>query len=336
MKPFRVHAAQTLADARHALMSADARGSAAIIAGGADLLGEMKEGTAAPSTLVDINRLGLDEMDVGADGASTTIGAAVTLARIAESGEIARRYAALSQAAASVATPQIRNAGTLGGNLCQRPRCWYYRSPLFDCLKKGGDACFAVAGNNKYHAILGADGCHIVHPSDPAAALVALGASVRIYGADGARSLPIEDFFVSPSQNMLSETALEDGEILVSVVLPPPSESARSVFIKAKERRAYDFALASAAAHVETDADSGEVASARVVLGGVAPVPYIARAAGEALTGAKLDEIDAAEIGRLAVQDAKPMSGNGYKVRLAANLTARAVANLAADFAAGR
>ena len=335
MKPFRVHAARTLADARHALLNA-ADGSAAIIAGGADLLGEMKEGTAAPSLLVDINRLGLDEMDVGADGASTTIGAAVTLARIAASDEIARRYAALSQAAASVATPQIRNAGTLGGNLCQRPRCWYYRSPLFDCLKKGGGACFAVEGNNKYHAILGADGCHIVHPSDPAVALAALGASVRIYGADGVRSLPIEDFFVSPSQNMLSETALEDGEILVSVVLPPSSESARGVFLKAKERRAYDFALASAAAHMETDADSGAVASARIVLGGVAPVPYIARAAGEALIGAKLDETDAAEIGRLAVQDAKPMSGNGYKVRLAANLTARAVKNLAADFAAGR
>ena len=165
-------------------------------------------------------------------------------------------------------------------------------------------------------------------------ALAALGASVRIYGAnDSVRSLPIADFFVSPSQNMLSETALEDGEILVSVVLPPSLEPARSVFLKAKERRAYDFALASAAAHVETDADSGAVANARIVLGGVAPVPYIARAAGEALIGAKLDEIDAAEIGRLAVQDAKPMSGNGYKVRLAANLTARAVKNLAADFA---
>ena len=336
MKPFRIHTARTLDGARRALLNADERG-AAIIAGGADLLGEMKEGIAAPSTLVDINTLGLDAMDVGADGASTTIGAAVTLARIAESGEIARRHPALSQAAASVATPQIRNAGTLGGNLCQRPRCWYYRNPLFDCLKKGGDACFAVAGGNKYHAILGADGCHIVHPSDPAVALAALGASVRIYGADDAvRSLPIADFFVSPSQNMLSETALEDGEILVSVVLPPLSESARSVFLKAKERRAYDFALASVAARVETDADSGAVANARIVLGGVAPVPYIARAASDALLGAKLDAIDAAEIGRLAVQDAKPMSDNGYKARLAANLTARAVKNLAADFAAGR
>ena len=334
MKPFRIHTARTLRGARHTLLNAD--GGAAAIAGGADLLGEMKEGIAAPATLVDISKLGLDEMDVGADGAAASIGGMVTLARIAANDEIARRYAALSQAAASVATPQIRNAGTLGGNLCQRPRCWYYRSPLFDCLKKGGDACFAVAGGNKYHAILGADACHIVHPSDPAAALVALGASARIYGADGVRSLPIADFFVSPSQNMLSETALEEGEILVGVDLPPSSESARSVFLKAKERRAYDFALASAAVYIETDADSGAAASARIVLGGVAPVPYTARAASEALIGAKPDEIDAAAIGRLAVQDAKPMSGNGYKVRLAARLTARAVANLAADFAAGR
>ena len=333
MKPFRIHTARTLHGARHTLLNAD--GGAAAIAGGADLLGEMKEGIAAPATLVDISKLGLDEMSVGADGAAS-IGGMVTLARIAANDEIARRYAALSQAAASVATPQIRNAGTLGGNLCQRPRCWYYRSPLFDCLKKGGDTCFAVAGGNKYHAILGADGCHIVHPSDPAVALVALGASARIYGADGVRSLPIADFFVSPSQNMLSETALEDGEILVGVDLPPSAESARSVFLKAKERRAYDFALASAAVYIETDADSGAAARARIVLGGVAPVPYMARAASEALIGAKPDEIDAAEIGRLAVQDAKPMSGNGYKVRLAARLTARAVANLAADFAAGR
>ena len=333
MKPFRIHTARTLHGARHTLLNA--AGGAAVIAGGADLLGEMKEGIAAPATLVDISKLGLDEMNVGADGAAS-IGGAVTLARIAESDEIARRYAALSQAAASVATPQIRNAGTLGGNLCQRPRCWYYRSPLFDCLKKGGDTCFAVAGNNKYHAVLGADACHIVHPSDPAVALAALGASVRIYGADGVRSLPIADFFVSPSQNMLSETALADGEILVGVDLPPSAESARSVFLKAKERRAYDFALASAAVYIETNADSGAAARARIVLGGVAPAPYIARAASAALIGAKPDAIDAAAIGRLAVQDAKPMSGNGYKVRLAANLTARAAANLAADFAAGR
>lgn len=329
MNPFRLHSARNLADARRALLDAD--GSAALIAGGADLLGEMKEGIAAPAILVDIGNLGLDEMDIGADGAA--IGSAVTLARIAASGEIARRYPALSQAAASVATPQIRNAGTLGGNLCQRPRCWYYRSPLFDCLKKGGGACFAVAGNNKYHAILGADACRIVHPSDPATALAALGATALIYGADGIRTLPIEDFFVSPSQNMLSETALEYGELLVGVSLPPSSERVRSVFLKAKERRAYDFALASVAVRVETRPDSDIADSARIVLGGVAPVPYLARAASDALIGAKMGETDAAEIGRLAVQDAKPMSGNGYKVRLAANLAARAITNLAADFA---
>ncbi len=332
MKPFRIDSARTLADARRALLDAS-DGSATIIAGGADLLCEMKEGIIAPALLVDIGNLGMDAMDIGADGA-TAIGSMVTLARIAASGEMARRHAALSQAAASVATPQIRNAGTLGGNLCQRPRCWYYRSPLFDCLKKGGSACFAVAGNNKYHAILGADACHIVHPSDPATALAALGATARIYGADGVRSLPIEDFFVSPSQNMLSETALEDGEILVGVDLPPTSERVRSIFLKAKERRAYDFALASAAVRVELDADSDIVTRARVVLGGVAPVPYIARAASDALIGARMDDRNPAEIGRLAVQDAKPMSGNGYKVRLAANLTARALTNLAADFAA--
>lgn len=332
MKPFRIDSARTLASARRALLDAP-DGSATVIAGGADLLGEMKEGIIAPAILVDIGKLGMDAMDFGADGA-TAVGSMVTLARIAASGEIARRHPALSQAAASVATPQIRNAGTLGGNLCQRPRCWYYRNPLFDCLKKGGGACFAVAGNNKYHAILGADACHIVHPSDPATALAALGATARIYGADGVRSLPIEDFFVSPAQNMLSETALEDGEILIGVDLPPSSERVRSVFLKAKERRAYDFALASAAARVELDADSDIVARARVVLGGVAPVPYIARAASDALIGARMDDINPAEIGRLAVQDAKPMSGNGYKVRLATNLTARALANLAADFAA--
>ena len=324
MRPFQIHTPATLSDAHSALLAGDA----AIVAGGTDILGEMKEGIISPSALVSVGDLPeLGGIEVSASGAS--IGGGVTLAEIAGSADIARLYPALAQAAASVATPQIRNVGTLGGNLCQRPRCWYYRSPLFDCLKKGGDTCFAVSGSSKYHAILGGDGCHIVHPSDPAVALAALNAEVEIFDGSGFRRLAIVDFFVGPSRNMLSETVLGHAEIVAGIVLPPPAADARSVYLKAKERRAYDFALASVGAYLEMD--EGIVANARVALGGVSPVPHFAAEVSRALEGAAAGEIDAAGIGQLAVRHARPLSDNRYKVRLTANLVARALTILTSD-----
>ena len=322
MKPFAIISPTTLDAARHEL--SERAGEAAILAGGTDILGEVKEGTASPAALIDLTGVeDLDTIQLSETGAS--VGSLVTLAEIERNDDIRQHYATLSQAAASVATPQIRNAGTLGGNLCQRPRCWYYRSPLFDCLKKGGDTCFAVAGLNKYHAIFGGDGCHIVHPSDTAVALTSLDASVETYGAQGQRQRHISMFFVGPETNMLSETALDPGEIVTRILLPPIGD-ARSIYLKAKERQAYDFALVSVAASIEVQ--DGKVSSARFALGGVAPVPYSLPDVARAIVGSRTADVSPHELGRIAVRDARPMSDNAYKVRLSSNLVARAVTTL--------
>ena len=296
-----------------------------VLAGGTDILGEVKEGTASPAALVDITGLkGLSEIEVAEeDGA--TIGSLVTLARIETAPGIQEHYPALSQSAASVATPQIRNVGTLGGNLCQRPRCWYYRSPLFDCLKKGGDTCYAVQGLNKYHAIFGGEGCHIVHPSDTAVALTALDASIETFGARGLQTMPISHFFVGPETNILSETSLDPGEIVTRVVIPPTT-GARSIYLKAKERQAYDFALVSVAASIKVE--DGGIASAQLALGGVAPVPYALPEVADAMTGTPVSDVSPQDLGQLAVRDATPMTDNTYKIRLSSNLVARAIATL--------
>ena len=322
MRPFEILTPTTLDAARLTLSQYGV--DAAILAGGTDILGEVKEGTAFHSALVDITAVeGLGEVQLSDKGGS--IGSLTTLTEIVEHDIIGKRYPALAQAAASVATPQIRNVGTLGGNLCQRPRCWYYRSPLFDCLKKGGDTCFAVEGLNKYHAIFGGDGCHIVHPSDIAVALTALDASVEISGAQGPRQIPMAQFFVGPGTNMLSETSLSPGEILTRVLLPE-TDNAHSVYLKAKERQAYDFALVSVAGCIAVE--DGVIASARFALGGVAPVPYALPEVADAIVGSRVVDVSPQDLGRIAVRDARPMSDNAYKVKLSSNLVSRAVSTL--------
>ena len=323
MRPFAIHSPTTLDEARDAL--GPQAGGAAVLAGGTDILGEVKEGTVSPASLVDITGLeGLSEIHfTEQDG--TSIGSLVTLARIESDPSIQKDYTTLAQAAASVATPQIRNVGTLGGNLCQRPRCWYYRSPLFDCLKKGGDTCYAVDGLNKYHAIFGGHGCHIVHPSDTAVALTALDASIETFSARGLQQTPISQFFVGPEAKMLSETALDSGEIVTRVILPAPGK-ARSIYIKAKERQAYDFALVSVA--VSISVEDGTVTNAQLALGGVAPVPYPLPNVADAMVGSRTSDVSPQELGLIAVHDATPMSDNAYKIRLSSNLVARAVETL--------
>ncbi len=310
----------------HAISLLEAEPSCARpIAGGTDLMAEMKEGVAAPAMLVNLASLeSLHGIEHAGDGLS--IGAMTTLAELENDEFIARDYPALAQAVAAVATPQIRNVGTVGGNLCQRPRCWYYRSPLFDCLKKGGETCFAVDGESKYHAVLGGVDCYIVHPSDLAPVLIALGATATIAGQTGTRTLPIEEFFVGPDQNIEAETALKPGELLTNVFVPKPTPGQRSVYLKARERQTQEFALASVAASLHVSA--GIVARASLVLGGVAPTPWRASYAEEALRGAAVAEVDVGMVGRLAVRDAKPLRDNQYKVRLAASLVSRAVGML--------
>lgn len=299
-----------------------------VIAGGIDLLGEMKNGIIQPRTLVNLKTLpNLDSIKFSeTDG--LRIGAMATLAKIEAHPEIRKRFAVLSQAAHSVATPQIRNVGTLGGNLCQRPRCWYYRNPAFHCLKKGGKECFSVSGENKYNAILGGGPVYIVHPSDCAPALIALGAEVTVAGPRGTRSMPLEKFFVLPSENPLRENRLQAGEVVTEVHVPPShdagSSSARhSVYLKVKERGAWDFALASAAVSMETNA--GLCKTVRVVLGGVAPIPWRSLPAEKICMGKRVDESLATEAGQAAVAQAVPLGKNDYKVDMAANLIKRAL-----------
>ena len=321
LRPFEYLQPQSLEEAS-SLLSVD---GAYALAGGSDLLSEMKERVVSPAALVSL--AGVEELravEVTPEG--VRIGAMVSLAALAGNTELQQRYPLLTEAAGGIATPQIRNVGTLGGNLCQRPRCFYYRSPLTLCLKKGGDSCLALAGNSKYLSILGGERCYIVHPSDMAVALVALDAQVVLAGPAGRRTMSLQEFFIGPSVNLTSENVLQTGEVVASVSVRSSPENTRSVYLKAREREAGDFALVSvAAALAVTD---GRVSWCRVSLGGVAPYPYRAQEAEECLIGIAVANADAAEAGRRAVAGATPLRGNGYKVDLAANLIKQAISRL--------
>lgn len=330
MHPFQYTAPQTIPDAA-TLLTAEPALDARIIAGGSDLLDEVKEGIIAPGRIVSLAAIpglnGIAETDNG-----LSIGAMTTIAEIAAHPVISANYTALAEAAAGLATPQIRNVGTLGGNLNQRPRCWYYRHPLIPCLKKGGDRCYALAGNTKYLCVTGGDRCYIVHPSDTAVALSVMDAQVAIAGTNGSRTLPIADFFISPAADVTRETVLQPGEILTGVTLPPPAtrgaagQSPRSLYLKAREREAGDFALVSVAARIAL-AD-GIIQQAAIALGGVAPTPYRAAQVETYLQGQPAAAVDAAQAGALALPDARPMTNNAYKVTMAVNLVKQAVARL--------
>lgn len=320
MKQFRIESAESI-DAAINTLSANGRNSR-ILAGGTDLLGEIKEGTLEPDVLVALQSIS-DLSGIKLTDSETTIGALTTLSDLASNKEIASRYVGLPQAANSIATLQIRNLGTVGGNLCQRPRCWFYRSPKFDCSKKGGNTCFAVDANNKFHAIFQSQGCHIVHPSDLAVSLMSLNARVTISGTSGERKVPLDEFFAGPEVDITKENILKNGEILTSITIPAPAHGSFSTYLKGKERPAMDFALASVA--MSATITDGRVVDSKTVLGGVATVPKRASEVDSTLLGMRVDQIDPDELGRLAVRDAVPLSDNRYKVRLTASLVARAL-----------
>jgi len=288
---------------------------AVIKAGGIDIMDLLKEHLIEPTRLVNLRTVrGLDQLSDGEGG--LRIGSLVTLARLADDPVVRRRYTALADAAGHAATPQIRNSATLGGNLLQRPRCWYFRSEEFNCKKKGGDKCFAIAGNgeNAYHAIFGNRTCAAVHPSATATALVALGAVARIHGERGQREAPLESFFVAPEADVRRENALGAGEIITEVTVPPPAAGASSAYIKQGEKESYDWPLAEVAVVIEQQ--GGVCRRASIVLGAAAPVPYRARAAEQALAGKRIDEGAARAAAAAAVQGATPLAQNAHKVQL--------------------
>lgn len=297
---------------------------ATLYAGGVDLLDLMKERVVTPKKLVNLKRIpGLNEVTFD-EKEGTRIGPLVTLAQVAAQEELGRLYPALTAACGLAATPPIRNLATLGGNLCQRPRCWYLRSEDFPCLRKGGSRCYAKDGENRYHAIFTEnEPCVIVHPSAAGTALVALGGAVEITGPQETRSVPAEKFFLRSSESLLRENVLRPSEIITAITIPADAADWKSVYLKQREKQAYDWPLADVAVAVRLDGSN--VGSARVVLGSAAPVPWRALAAEEFLAGKALTEETCAEAGRLAVEGAKPLSQNAYKVQLFKVLVRRAL-----------
>ncbi|MDQ3812973.1 MAG: xanthine dehydrogenase family protein subunit M [Armatimonadota bacterium] len=319
MKNFQYAAA---GDARQAIsLLSNEWEHARVMSGGTDLLDELKERLIEPDRIVHLQPGAFSY--IKSTRQNILIGATTTLATIEAHLVIRTRLPGLAQAAASIATPQIRNAGTIGGNLCQRPRCWYYRNAEFPCLKKGGSTCYAKEGANKYNAILGGGPSYIVHPSDTAPMLVALNASVRIAGPKGQRVVPLEKFFVLPKQNVVRENILEPNEIVTEVIVPLPASGSRSVYLKFKERETQDFALASAAVALTTRA--GVVQNARIAMGGVAPIPWRSPEAEAVIKGKKMNSAAAQAAATAALQQAKPLNDNAYKVPLAQAVLRRAL-----------
>ena len=298
------------------------------LAGGQDLLTTMKDYTSRPARIVNLKNIpGLNRIALTARGLN--IGALVTLTELEEHPGVRKSFPGLAEAAHSIATPQIRNLGTVGGNLCQRPRCWYFRLEEVICLKKGGTECYAASGENKYNAIIAGGPSFIVHPSDLAPMLLALGARVTVAGAKGRRLIPLDKFFTLPSEgNIRRENVLENDEIITEISVPASPLAAHSTYLKFKERESLDFAMASVAAAVQL-APNKTVRAARIVLGGVAPIPWRVPAAENYLTGKTLTPDVLAEAGKIALADAKPLEKNAYKVPLTQTLVRRAVAKAA-------
>lgn len=297
-------------------------GSKLPFAGGTDALDLLKERILQPDYVVNLKRMA-DLRGIQKEKNHVRIGATTTIAELAGHPVIREKFPGLQQAAESIATPQIRNMGTVGGNLAQRPRCWYFRGETYHCLKKGGGMCYAYVGLNKYHAILGGGPCFIVHPSDLAPMLIALNATVHLLNAEGKRrKLALKDFFQLPAQNLFSETVLQEGEIITHVDVPIPQAGNKNLYIKFKERETADFALVSVALSLNMRGNT--IKSGQVVLGGVAPVPWVVKEAESLLNGARLTEALAEKVAQAAVQRAQPLSQNKYKILLTQNIIKRA------------
>jgi xanthine dehydrogenase YagS FAD-binding subunit len=306
-------------------LMAEKPGSAAK-AGGIDLLDHLKEHLIEPPRVVDLKSIpGLGKIEAQADG-SLRIGALATLAQVAAHAGVRKTHPALAQACGEAASPQIRNVATLGGNVLQRPRCWYYRLESYKCLKKGGDVCFAVGGENRYHAIFGGGPSYATHPSNAAVPLVAFGSSFVLEGTKGSRTVPAAEFFTPPSKDPEKENLLEPDEILTEIRVPAAA-GVRSVFDEVRERAAFDWPLVAVAAALKLD--GGTVREARVVLGAVAPWPWRSAKAEQALLGKPLDEPTVVAAARAATIGAAPLSDNGYKVGLVQTLVRRTLLSLA-------
>ena len=311
------------ANEKDAVAALKVNGAVALpLAGGQDLLARMKDYIDAPDRLVNVK--GLDATVTATPNGGLRIGSAMKIVDLSEHAQVAKLYPAIAHAAGEVGTPQIRNQGTVGGNINQRPRCWYFRNEEFNCFKKGGSRCFATTGENQYHAIFGNEGpSHIVHPSSLAVPFVAYGATFRILGPNGEREVAAADYFTLPTnRNVRKENVLADEEILTHVILPAPG-NVKTGHYEVRYKQSHDWPLAFTT--VVLTMSGNTISSARVVLGAVAPVPWRSKPAEAALAGKPLNAQTAAAAAEAAVSEAKPMSGNAYKVQIARTAVKRAI-----------
>jgi xanthine dehydrogenase YagS FAD-binding subunit len=323
MKSFELYDATTVEEAIGLLQTHGP--SSKLVGGGSDLVtGIMKDwvqgpGMPYPTALIDVTTIPAMH-GITAQGGGLRIGAATTLTEIVNSADVQGGWPVLTESAKSVASPLIRNFATLGGNLNQRPRCWFLRGENFPCYKKGGDFCFAVTGDNRYHAIIGGELCYIVHPSDTASALLALNASATVAGPSGTRTVTFDEYFIGPREDVLRENVMGHDEMMVDVTVPaaPPNQA----WVKLKDRQVYDFALVSVA--VAANIQGGVWQDGRIVLGGVAPTPWRATVVEEALAGQNVESA-ITSAAALIRNEARPLSNNAYKVNLAIGMTQRAV-----------
>lgn len=298
--------------------------SSVLKAGGIDLLDLMKEGLSKPEKLVSIQHIdGLKAIEID-ERKGLRLGANITLSEIAADTHIKEKYFALHQSASQAATPQIRNMATLGGNLAQRTRCWYFRSKYHECYRKGSSTCFAQIGENEYHAIIGNSDCASVHASSLATALMAFDAAIEITGMEGkVKIVSINDFFVNPDVDRTRENILEANEIITTVILPKPKDVVMSHYIKMGERESNDWPIAEVAVVLEMNDDKCK--KAKIVLGAAAPVPVRANAAEEFLIGKEINPELAKTAGIEAMKNATPLSKNAYKVPIFETIVKRAI-----------
>ena len=320
MKAFKMAQPKTVEQA--VLVSTDDFKKSKILAGGTDLLGEIKEGTQVPDLVVNLKTIpqlgGIRSTDRGLE-----IGALTKLAELAESAEVKKGWPALHTTTLKTATPQIRNVGTVGGNICQRPRCWYYRNETFHCLKKGGELCYARDGENEFHAIFENATCNIIHPSNLAPVLIAYGAQFEIAGPEGTEIVPAEEFFVTPEEDIAVENVLAANQVLVNVILPKGSERPLSAYFESREKQSYDWAVCAATASFVKDGD--RIGEARIVLSAVAPVPMRRDDLEAMLVGQKISDELLDKVCERAVQEATPLRDNRYKLILLKGVLRRAI-----------
>lgn len=318
MRPFHYTRPETIDEAL-TLLSHESRP----LAGGTDLLTLMKGDIVAPERLVDIKRLPELSEEISLKDDVISLGTLATLAQIEEEPLIVTHLPALARAASLAATPQLRNMATIGGNVLQRPRCWYFRNDAVPCWLKGGDICFAREGHNQHHGIFDVSPCVAMHPSDLAAVLIAYGATVRYRDGDGDQKIAIEDFFQPPVDDRRTENVLPGDAVITGITVPLPKEGTRSTYLKAMDRKVWAFALAGVAVVLEMHEET--VVDAKVVLGGVAPVPLRASEAESVLVGSTFGDDVIGKAAEASVAGATSLSHNGYKVSLVMALVRNAL-----------